>query len=140
MNHIEKFIARIPSMEAKARAVTRRNAENTLRKSPDNLDARRIVDVLDALAASQPKAERFDITGPLAWEKYQRGATTTVRAFFGDQLVGRIIKRANHSGTEKDVYSVEMLGQMLAGNWHHIVDAHAAGEASFADKQKGMPE
>lgn len=131
MNHIDKFISRIPSMDANARTATRRNAENTLKKSPDSLDARRIIDVLDALDASQPKAERFDITGLLAWEKYQRGAPTTVRAFFGDQLVGRIIKRANHSGTEKDVYSVEILGQRLAGNWHHIAHARAAGEASW---------
>lgn len=139
MNHIDKFITRIPSMDAKARAATRRNAENILKKSPDSLDARRIIDVLDSLDASQPKAERFDISGLLAWEKYQRGATTTVRAFFGDQLVGRIIKRANHSGTEKDVYSVEILGEQLAGNWHYIADARAAGEASFAEKQGREP-
>lgn len=136
MNHVDKIIARIPSMDAKARATLRLNAENTLKKSPDSGDARRIVEALDAFEASRPKEERFDVTGLLAWEKYRRGAPTTVRAFFGDQNVGRIIKRANHSGSEKDVYSVEILGKLLSRDWHHIAEARTAGEAAFAERQK----
>ncbi|MEQ9568485.1 MAG: hypothetical protein RLN85_22180, partial [Pseudomonadales bacterium] len=63
-----------------------------------------------------------------------------VRAFFGDRNVGRILKRANHSGTEKDVYSVEILGELLPGVWHHIADARAAGEAAFAEQHGGITE
>src|SRR6056297_1692505 len=103
MTNIDKIIERIASMDAKARTSLRRNAVNTLQKSPDSMDACRVIDALDAFEESLPKAERFDITGLLAWEKFQRGAPTALRAFFGDQIAGRIIKRANHSGTEKDV-------------------------------------
>ena len=135
MNHIDRTIARIPSMDAKARAALRRNAGSTLRKSPSSLDAQRIMDALDAFETAQPKASRFDITGLLAWEKFRHGETT-FRAFHGDDLAGRIFMRANHSGTEKDVYSIEILGQVLPGDWHHIADARAAGEAAFAEKRE----
>ncbi|MEY8118450.1 hypothetical protein AB9F26_09310 [Falsihalocynthiibacter sp. BN13B15] len=136
MSHIDKIIAQIPSMDVNARARLQRNAENAIQKSPESPDARRVLNALDAFEADRPAAERFDITGLLAWEKYQRGAPTIVRAFFRDQTVGRIIKRANHSGTEKDVYSVNILGEMLSGDWHHISDARAAGEAAFAKRRK----
>lgn len=72
-------------------------------------------------------------TGLLSWEKRRHGEATC-RAFHEDRVVGRIFKRANHSGTEKDVYFVEILGQELPRDFHYIDDARAAGEAAFAAK------
>lgn len=135
MNHLDRTIARIPSMEAKARAVLRKNADDILTKSPGDPNAQRVLDALKAFEASQPKAARFTVTGLLSWEKYEQGATSSVRAFFGDQIVGRIFKRANHTSLDKEVYSVEVLGRSLPGNWHHIADARAAGEAAFVEQQ-----
>lgn len=60
---------------------------------------------------------------------------TSIVWFFSD-----IFKRANHSGTEKDVFSVEILGELQPDVWHHIADARAAGEAAFAELQGGMTE
>lgn len=131
MSNIDKIIERIPMMEAKGRAVLRRNAMGTLTNTPESENAQRVVDALNVFEESRPRTERFDITGLLAWEKYLEGEATPFRAFHGDQVVGRIIKNANHSGTDKDVYSVEILGHAVPGAWHHIADARLAGETAF---------
>ncbi len=133
MSHIEKVIARIPSMDARARAALRRNAEDKLAALPENANAQRVLDELDTIESSLPKNSKYDVTGLLAWEKYQMGEATPFRAFYGDQVVGRIMKRANHSGADKDVYSVEILERVIPGVWHHIADARAAGEAAFLE-------
>lgn len=139
-NNIDRIIEKIPMMEAKARAALRQNADEILKKTPESEDAQRVIDALDAFDKGRPKAERFDITGLLAWEKYQKGEATPFRAFYGDQVVGRIIKNANHSGTEKDVYSVEILGHVIPGAWHHISDARLAGETAFRERNKAAKQ
>jgi len=136
MSHIDKTIADLPNRSAKDRANLRRNADAMLKKSPGQNEALRLLVALDAFDASRAKPAKLEQTGLLAWEKYQKGEATPFRAYHGDRVVGRIIKRANHSGTKKDVYSVEILDQILAGVFHHISEARAAGEAAFHAQQK----
>ncbi len=70
----------------------------------------------------------------LSWEKHRAGQAT-FRAFHGGEVVGRIFKRADHSSVEKDVYSVEILGEVLPGSFQHIRDAREAGEQAYASLQ-----
>ncbi len=139
MKNIDRTIALIPSMDQKAQARLRQNAEDKLQNSSDSVDARNAEKIIGALSAFQktrPASERFYVTGDLSWEKYQKGGSNTIRAFYEDRVVGYIFKRANHSNADKNVYSIEILGQTLPGTWHHISDARAAGEAAFTDRKK----
>jgi hypothetical protein len=51
MSHIEKTIARLPSMNAKALATLRGNATAVLARKPGDEDARRLLEALDAIEA-----------------------------------------------------------------------------------------
>lgn len=130
MSHIEKTIARLPSLKAKALATLRSNAAALLARKPGDEDARRLLEAIDAIEATKPKTVEFEVTGLLSWEKHRPGEGT-FRAFHGENVVGRIFKRAEHSGLDKDVYSLEILGQTVPGSFHHIRDARAAGEQQF---------
>lgn len=139
MTHIDNTIARIPDMAAKERASWLRKAKNALTKKSDNADALRLLDALTAFETDQVKPMSLDVTGLLAWEKYQQGNETPFRGFHGDRVVGRIIKRATHTGTRKNVYSVEILGQVLTGAWQNIRDAREAGEIAYVTQLKETP-
>ncbi len=134
MSQIDGIIARIPTMSATSRAELRSNAEVRLRQQPGDAEARRVIEALDAVEDTRRKAADFEVTGLLAWEKHRPGVGT-FRAFHGGEAVGRIFKRANHSMTERDVYSVEILGQTVPGAFHHIRDAREAGERAYAARQ-----
>jgi len=131
MTHVDATIAYIPGMTAKSRVTLRRNAEAALAKSPENAEARRLLDALEAFEAERAKPSELEVTGLLAWEKHQHGQAT-FRAFHGAEIVGRIFKRADHSMVEKDVYEVQINGVTLRGAFHHIRDAREAGEQAFA--------
>ncbi len=73
-----------------------------MKKSPGQKDALRLLGARDAFEANRAKPVKLELTGLLAWEKYKKGDATPFRAFHGDRVVGRIIKRANHSGIEKN--------------------------------------
>jgi len=135
MSHIEKTIARLPTMNAKALATLRGNANAMLARKPDDQDARRILEALDAMEAANPKTVEFEMTGLLSWEKHRPGEGT-FRAFRGENVVGRIFKRADHSSLDKDVYSLEVLGTTVPGAFHHIRDAREAGEREFASRHE----
>ncbi|HHX89579.1 MAG TPA: hypothetical protein GX700_07360 [Paracoccus sp.] len=130
MSHIDETIARIPAMSRKAREEWALKTRNMLKKSPGHADALRLKSALEAAEAVRPPQARLEITGMLAWEKHQSGEST-FRAFQGEREVGRIFKRADHSGSESEVYSVTILGQVVAEAIHHIRDARVAGEAAF---------
>jgi hypothetical protein len=120
-------------MDAKARARLRKNAEDALQKTPEN--ARRILKELDAFEDANSQPQHLEKTGLLGWEKRPPDHKIyTFRAFHEDRIVGKIFKRADHSGTEKDVYTVEVLDQPLPGQFHHIRDARNAGEVAFAEQ------
>jgi hypothetical protein len=108
-----------------------------LAKSPENADARRLLDALDAFEAGCAKPSELEVTGLLAWEKHQPGQAT-FRAFHGAEFVGRIFKRADHSSVEKDVYSLEIYEAAVPGAFHHIRDARQAGERAFAASRDGV--
>lgn len=131
MSHIDITIARIPTMTAKSRATLRKNAEHKRAKTPGDEDARRILEALDAFEGDRTKSADLEVTGLLSWERHRAGQAT-FRAFRGDEVIGHIFKRADHSMTEKDVYSVEILEETLPGAFHHIRDAREAGEKAFA--------
>jgi hypothetical protein len=133
MSHIENTIARLSSMNAKARATLRDNAVARLARKPGDDDARRFLEALDAIEAAKPKPAEFEVTGLLSWEKYRAGQRT-FRAFHGETVVARIFMRANHSNLDKEVYSLEVLGQEIPGAFLHIRDARAAGERAFASR------
>lgn len=118
MSNDDKIIDGIKFKDAKSRATMRRNAE------------------LDAVEGGLRKPSEFEVTGLLSWEKHRAGQAT-FRAFHGEEAVGRIFKRADHSMADKDVYSVEILGETLAGSFQHIRDARDAGEQAYAALQKG---
>jgi hypothetical protein len=118
-------------MNAKALANLRDNAVARLARKPGDEDARRLLEALDAIEAAKPKPAEFEVTGLLSWEKYRAGKST-FRAFHGETVVARIFMRANHSNHDKEVYSLEVLGQEIPGAFHHIRDARAAGERAFA--------
>ncbi|MGK7654963.1 hypothetical protein ACSQ76_22000 [Roseovarius sp. B08] len=133
MSHIESTIARIPFMDARARARLRKNAEDNLQKKPE--DAHRVLQELDAFEDVNSQPQNLEKTGLLGWEKRPPDYKIySFRAFHEGRVVGTIFKRANHSTTEKDVYSVEILSQQLPGKFHHIKDARAAGESAFAEQ------
>lgn len=134
MSHIDTIIARIPSMNANSHANLRNNIGNTLKKTPDDSDASRVLDALDAFEDANDKPQRLEVTGLLAWEKRPREKQYTFRAFHEELVVGRIYKRADHSSTEKDVYSVKICGEHLPEQFHHIKDARAAGEAAYIEQ------
>lgn len=131
MSQIDTTLARIPTMTAASRATLRRNAAVCLVKTPDDEATRRIMAALDHFEALGSKLAGLETTGQLAWERHRHGQTT-FRAFHGDEHVGHIFKRADHSTTEKDVYAVEILGQRVPAAFHHIRDAREAGERAFA--------
>jgi len=129
-SHIDATIARIPTMTAKSRVALRQNAEAALTKSPDNSEAQRIFDAIDAFEVGRAKPSEMEVTGLLSWEKHRAGQAS-FRAFHGADVVGCILKRADHSSVEKDVYTVEINGQTLSKAFHHIRDAREAGERAF---------
>lgn len=138
MSNIEKILARIPSMDARARTRLRKNAQAKLKLNLGNEDARRVIDVLDELEKANFQPQNLVKTGLLSWEKRPlEKKIFSFRAFHEDCVVGWIHKRANHSSTEKDVYSVEILGQTIPGQFHFIADARAAGEAAFTEQNQG---
>lgn len=135
MSQIEKTVARLHAMNAKALATLRENANAVLARKPDAEDARRLLDALDAIEAAKPRADQFEVTGLLSWEKHRPGVGA-FRAFHGEHVVGRIFKRADHSSLDKDVYSLEVLGTAVPGAFHHIRDARDAGEREFACRRE----
>lgn len=139
MSHVDETISRIPRMMLRERVSWRQKAGCVLEKKPDDIDALRLLDALQVFEADEFKPASLEVTGLLAWEKYQRGTETPFRAFHGNRVVGRIIKRATHTSTRKQVYSVEILGQNLAGAWQNISDAREAGEATYSRMQSGAP-
>lgn len=132
MSYIENIIASIPTMSRGKREEWASKAETTLKKSPGHDEALRLLEALAAVEASRPPEDRLEVTGELAWEKHRHGETT-FRAFYDDQIVGKIFKGANHSGADKDVYSVEIRGQIVADAIHHIEDARSIGEQAFRE-------
>jgi len=134
MNRIDTIIDRIPSMNVRSRANLRENLANTMKKAPEDESACRVLDALNAFEEADDRPQRLEKTGFLDWEKRPQNKQFTFRAFHEDRIVGKIFKRANHSGTEKDVYTVEILEQQLPGKFHHIKDARAAGEAAFVEQ------
>jgi len=135
MSHVDTTIARIPGMTAKSRAALRQNAENMLAKSQQDAAAQRIIEALDDFEGDRAKTSDREVTGLLSWEKHRSGQAT-FRGFFGDEEVGRIFKRADHSMADKDVYSVEIMGEAVAGSFQHIRDAREAGEQAFAAREQ----
>ena len=141
MNRIDTIIDRIPSKNAKSRTNLRENIANKLKKAPKDESACRVLDALNAFEASDDRPERLEKTGLLEWEKRPHNKQLTFRAFHEGLIVGKIFKRANHSGTEKDVYTIEILEQKIPGKFHHIRDARAKGEEVFSEqnaKRNGM--
>lgn len=134
MTQIDATIARIPTMTATSRAALRKNAEVRTVRQPGDTEARRVIEALDTFEDTRPKTATVEVTGLLAWEKYRPGEAT-FRAFHGEESVGRIFKRADHSMTDKDGYSVEILGEAVEGVFHHIRDARKAGERAFTARQ-----
>ena len=134
MSNIEKMIARLPGMNAKALATLRGNANAVLARKPGDADARRLLEALDAIEVARPKTAEFEVTGLLSWEKHRPGEST-FRAFHGNNVVGRIFKRADHTSVDKEVYSIEILGEAVPGAFQHIRDARAAGEREFASRR-----
>ena len=126
-------------MTAQERSTWRQKADTVLDKKPGNADALRLLGALDEFESGRPASASLEVTGLLAWEKYERGSETPFRAFHGDRVVGRIIKSATHTANRKQVYSVEILGQVLSGRWENISDARKAGEAAYAQMQSETP-
>jgi hypothetical protein len=122
-------------MSGKALTVLRGNVNAALARKPDDQDARCLLAALDAMDAAKPRAAEFEVTGHLSWEKYRPGECT-FRAFHGENVVGRIFKRADHSSLDKDVYSLEILGAAIPGAFHHIRDARETGEQEFASRRE----
>ena len=134
MSHVDTTIARIPGMTAKSRSALRQNAENNLEKDPRDAAAQQILEALDAFEGDRAKTSDREVTGLLSWEKHRAGQAT-FRGFHGDEEVGRIFKRADHSMADKDVYSIEIMGEAVASSFQHIRDAREAGEQAFAARQ-----
>ncbi len=129
-----KTIARIPSMDSKKRASTRKNAENKLKEAPDNKDARHILAALDAFE----DPPRMVSTGLLKWELQPREQKKyKFHAFHDDHEVGYIFKDKNHTSMDKHVYQVIIKGEELPEQFHHIKDARVAGEEAFAAQNAG---
>lgn len=135
MSLIEKMIAQLPDMTAKARAAHLNNVKVALAKNPDDPGARRLLEAHEALDETIPTTSGVDVTGLLSWEK-NRAGTSTFRAFHDGKVVGRIFKGANHSVLHKDVYELEILGTKVPGRFHHILDAREAGERAFTSRRE----
>jgi len=136
MSHVDTTIARIPGMTAKSRAALRQNAENLLAKSPQDAGAQLIIGAIDDFESDRAKTSDREVTGLLSWEKHRAGQAN-FRGFFGAKEVGRIFKRADHKMADKEVYSVEIMGEAVAGSFQHIRHAREAGERAFAALEEG---
>jgi hypothetical protein len=133
MKQNKSLIDRIPFMDAKSRANLRENIENVLKKKPKDEQAVQTLSALNAIEESDDRPRSLESTGLLEWEKNFRNEFFTFRAFHEGRVVGKILKRANHSEKEKDVHTVEILGKEVAGEFNQIKDARAAGEVAFVE-------
>jgi hypothetical protein len=129
--HIEKTIARMPEMTLGELRDWREKAQNVLAKQPENPEARRLLDAIEDHFAHSTAAERLIWTGSIGWEPHEASGC---RGFVNGEQVARIIKRATHTATRKEVYSVEIMGEVLASRFHHISDARDAGWVAFQKK------
>lgn len=133
MGHIDSIVERIPGMRRKERQEWRGKALAQLKRSPGNPDALRLLAALDH-ADETPSSASLESTGLLEWEKHD-AAASSFRAYYNGQCVGRIFKRNNHTSADKEVYSVEIRGEVVADGVHRIADARRSGEAAFRQKQ-----
>jgi len=131
------IVDQIPSMNKTQRLNLRNNISSRLEVSPSDPAAKRALDALDAFEKDNAKPPSFAVTGDLKWEKRPPEKIYIFKAFYGEKVVGYIYKDANHSSKEKDVYTVEILGEKLKGRngipkrFHHINDARIAGARRF---------
>lgn len=130
MSHIDNMIARLPAMSAAQISVLQDNARNILREQPENADAQRVLDAIAGITQAGPDSESHLVTGVLSWEKHRPDAPR-FHAFHDGAEVGCIFKRANYSNSDKDVYSLVILGQTIPGTFQHVGDARHAGEAAM---------
>lgn len=86
---------------------------------------------------SRRKLARLAQIGGLWWEPHDAGFPQ----FHGyadagaSRCVATILKRTTHKGHDKQVYSVEVLGNPLPGHFHHVAEARTAGSAAWRDAQ-----
>ena len=136
MTQIESLKAKIPSMDAKAKSRLRQNAFSSYPATP------RMQVRAKFSSSSMPKRQHSpEETGTTSQAcclgKHIAAISLFFRAFHEDDVVGRIFMRANHSSTQKDVYTLEILGAPVEGAFHHIRDARHAGERVFAARKDG---
>lgn len=132
MGHIDSVVERIPGMSRKERLEWRGKALAQLKRSPGNSDAVRLLAALD-LADETASSASLVSTGLLEWEKHDAGESS-FRAYYNGQCVGKIFKRNNHSNADKEVYSVEIRGEVVADGVHRIANARRSGEEAFRQK------
>ena len=122
MTQIENLKAKIPSMDAKAKSRLRQNASSILSRNPGDANAREILEFLNAEEATQPRGDRYDVTGLLSWETY-RSDQSVFRAFHEDDVVGRIFMR----GMQESAFSLRVRTGL---NHDHTNDLSASSPTS----------
>ncbi len=131
---IEKLIAELPQKtDAQLEALLANTRRPAQRGRPE---AARLEAAVLAEGARRRLA-RLKPEGGLWWEPHDAGfpqfhgyadAEATLR-------VATILKRTTHTGHDKEVYTVEVLGRPLPSRFHHVAEARAAGSAAWRATQ-----
>ncbi|MDZ4312067.1 MAG: hypothetical protein U1A24_16085 [Cypionkella sp.] len=128
---IEKRIAELPSMTDAALKGLLENTGRPEMRGRD--DAARLRTGIEAEFVRR-RVARIKREGDLWWESHD--ADFPQCHGYADaeatRRVATILKRTTHKAEDKEVYSVEVMGVALAGRFHHVADARAAGAAAWA--------
>lgn len=125
---IERRIAELPGKTDAQLQVLLENARRPAQRGPE---AARLEAAILAECARRRLA-RLKPEGGLWWEPF--AGFPQIHGYAdasASRRVATILKRTTHKGHDKEVYTVEVLGQPVPGRFHHVAEARAAGSAAW---------
>ena len=79
-------------------------------------------------------------TGTLAWDSHEAGLVR-FHGYVGEDVhVATVVKRANHTTADKEVYRLEALGTAVGAEFQRISKAREAGERAYTERVGGAPQ
>lgn len=127
---IEKLLAGLPGLSEAKLKLRLENARRPAMRGRE--DAARLEAAILAELAGRRRA-RLKPEGGLWWEPHDadfphfHGYADAE----GTRAVATILKRSPHKGDDKEVYSVEVMGEAIPGTFHHVADARVAGSTAW---------
>lgn len=131
---VNAVIARLPKMSPHKLREWHRKARRILVRRPDDVEARRLLEAIEAERNSRPQEHRRISTGRLAWEPHAPGVSQ-FRGWDGEKPVAVIHKLANHGASRKALYALEVEGVRHPRTFDRIDNARTMGESLYAEKK-----